>query len=103
MTPQGVFALVPCSASNNTLFWLFLHSVSIPTEGDTRDEWEEHLKTATESFKPTIITTLDSIRGQWGDVFRHAVENSETEILPYFQAPIDREVVEGAVSIARRC
>jgi 2-polyprenyl-6-methoxyphenol hydroxylase-like FAD-dependent oxidoreductase len=89
LTPHGAFALVPCSASNDTLFWMYSHGVPIPPAGNTRDGWEEHSKTATEGFKPTILTAVDSVRGQYGDLLKHVINLTEVvKFYPIFRLPL---------------
>jgi len=89
LTPYGIFGLSPCSASNDTLFWLYSHSVPIPSASNTRDGWEEHSKTATEGFKPTIITALNSVRGQWGNLLKNVVNLTEVvKFYPIFRLPL---------------
>jgi 2-polyprenyl-6-methoxyphenol hydroxylase-like FAD-dependent oxidoreductase len=88
LTPRGVFAVVPCSASNDTLFWLYSRDVPLPPAGNTRDGWEEHSRAAAEGFKGTILAALDSVRGQWGDLFKDVVRLTDVvRFYPNFRLP----------------
>jgi 2-polyprenyl-6-methoxyphenol hydroxylase-like FAD-dependent oxidoreductase len=89
LTPNGIFGLLPCSTSNDMLFWLYSHGVPIPSMGNSRDGWEEHSKTAAEGFKPTIITALNSVRGQWGNLLRDVINLTEVvKFYPIFRLPL---------------
>ena len=37
MTSNGLFILMPCTASRDSLFWFFSREVPIPTTGNNRD------------------------------------------------------------------
>jgi 2-polyprenyl-6-methoxyphenol hydroxylase-like FAD-dependent oxidoreductase len=96
LTPHGIFGLFPCSASNDTLFWLYSHSVPIPSAGNTRDGWEEHSKTAAEGFKPTIITALNSVRGHWGNLLKDVLRLTEVvKFYPIFRLPLGGKWSQG--------
>ncbi|KIN08431.1 hypothetical protein OIDMADRAFT_100207 [Oidiodendron maius Zn] len=38
---HGLFAVTPCSASFDTLFWFFSYEVPVPSSGNNREGWEE--------------------------------------------------------------
>jgi 2-polyprenyl-6-methoxyphenol hydroxylase-like FAD-dependent oxidoreductase len=80
---------MPSSSSNDTLYWLYSHGVPIPSAGNTRDGWEEHSKYAAEGFKPMILTALNSVQGQWGDLLKDVVKlTAVVKFYPVFRLPL---------------
>lgn len=89
-TTEGAFALVPCTAAGDEIFFVFSRKLPIPESGDTRDGWEEHRKKEVESFKNMLLDgVLQSVRGKWGEVLTQAVNSTNSvSFYPIFRLPL---------------
>jgi 2-polyprenyl-6-methoxyphenol hydroxylase-like FAD-dependent oxidoreductase len=89
LTPDGMFALMPCTASGDTLFWFFSHEVPMPSTGNTRDGWEEKNKEEVERFKSTILEVLKDAKGEWGALLKDVVRlTGVVKFYPIFRLPL---------------
>ncbi|KAJ9239218.1 hypothetical protein DTO169E5_4508 [Paecilomyces variotii] len=90
LTTEGAFALVPCTAAGDELFFVFSRKVPLPESGDTRDGWEEHRKKEVESFKNMLLDgVLKDVRGKWGEVLTQAVNGtSSVSFYPVYRLPL---------------
>jgi 2-polyprenyl-6-methoxyphenol hydroxylase-like FAD-dependent oxidoreductase len=89
LTPDGLFALMPCTASGDSLFWFFSHEVPIPATGNTRDGWEEENRKEVERFKSTILHVLKDVRGEWGSLLNDVVKLTKAvKFYPVFRLPL---------------
>ena len=89
LTPDGLFALIPCTASNDNLFWFFSYKVPIPPSGDNRDGWEVHRKKEIEGFKSSLLSVLRNVRGSWGDLMRDVINKTNVvKFFPVFRLPL---------------
>ena len=82
MTREGLFALMKCTASGDSLFWFFSHKVSTP-KSDAQDGWEEKGNKEAEGFKSTSLDFLSDVHGQWGSVKRACQAASSCMSTPY--------------------
>jgi 2-polyprenyl-6-methoxyphenol hydroxylase-like FAD-dependent oxidoreductase len=89
LTPDGLFALMPCTVSGDSLFWFFSHEVSMPAMGNTRDGWEEENKKEVERFKSTILDVLKDVQGEWGSLLKDVIRLTEVvKFYPIFRLPL---------------
>lgn len=90
MTRDGMFAVMPCTASGDTLFWFFQWEVSIPPTGDTQDGWEEQSRQEEDSFKTTLLGFLSEMQTPWGTFLRDVVSHTDVvKFYPIFSLPLD--------------
>jgi len=96
LTPDGIFGLMPCSISNDTIFWLFSHEVPIPSSGNTRDGWEDYSHLSTSSFKPTLMSVLASVRGEWGALLKTVIQTTaDVQFYPIFRLSLGGKWANG--------
>jgi 2-polyprenyl-6-methoxyphenol hydroxylase-like FAD-dependent oxidoreductase len=89
LTPDGLFALMPCTASGDSLFWFFSHEVPIPANGNNRDGWEEENRKEVERFKSTILDVLKDVQGEWGTLLKDIIGHTEAvKFYPIFRLPL---------------
>ena len=80
---------MPCTASGDTLFWLYSYEVSIPTSGNTCDGWEQHRRQEMEKFKHTLLNIPNDISGEHGNAVRNIVGLTEVaKFYPIFRLPL---------------
>jgi 2-polyprenyl-6-methoxyphenol hydroxylase-like FAD-dependent oxidoreductase len=89
LTPDGFFALMPCTASGDSLFWFFSYEVPIPDSGNTRDGWEAENRKEVERFKSTLLDVLKDVQGEWGTLLKEVVKQTEVvKFYPIFRLPL---------------
>lgn len=95
-TQHGIFGVMPCTVSRDTLFWLFSYEVPIPSSGDSREGWEEHSQREQEGFKVALLGILASIQTTWGAFVRDVVENTDAvKFYPIFRLPLGNRWFKG--------
>ncbi|KIW94691.1 uncharacterized protein Z519_04668 [Cladophialophora bantiana CBS 173.52] len=84
LTPHGMFAIIPCTASGDTLFWYFSYEVPMPASGNnsSRDGWAERSRMEEEAFKPTLLPILNDVHTQWGALLKEAVR--KTDVVKFY-------------------
>ncbi|KAF2179547.1 FAD binding domain protein [Zopfia rhizophila CBS 207.26] len=88
LTADGLFALSPCTASRDIIYWFISRQVPIPTAGDTRDGWEERGKKEIEGLKSTLLGLLGDAKTEWMDMVRDVVRLTEVvKFYPIFRVP----------------
>lgn len=90
LTEGGMFAVVPCTVSHDTLFWFFQWEVPIPAAGEaSRDGWEESSRREEEGFKATLLGFLRDVGTPWGAFMRNVVRATEVvKFFPIFRLPL---------------
>jgi len=91
LTPDGLFAVLPCTASGDTIFWFFAYELPVPDSGNTnnRDGWEAHSKREADEFKHLLLNVLRDMHGEWGDTLKTIVNSTETvQFYPIFRLPL---------------
>lgn len=87
-TADGAFAMLPCTASGDEMYWFFSREVPIPPTGNTRDGWEESGKKEVASLKDNLLDVLGDGPGEWLDTLRQAVKVSDViKFYPVFKLP----------------
>lgn len=95
-TRHGLFAVMPCSASFDTIFWFFSYEVPIPTSGNNREGWEEQGRREDDGFKAALLGFLGDIQMEWGGLPEgRDQENRNSEVLSYLPASSWRQMVSG--------
>ncbi|KAL2823203.1 hypothetical protein BDW59DRAFT_173683 [Aspergillus cavernicola] len=88
ITSEGLFALIPCTASGDELFWFFSRETPAPESEDARDGWEVRRQEALGNFKTDITAALAEVKGDWGEVIRAVVKNPEAiQFYPVYRLP----------------
>jgi 2-polyprenyl-6-methoxyphenol hydroxylase-like FAD-dependent oxidoreductase len=88
-TTTGLFGVMPCTASNDHLYWFYSREVPIPDSGDTRDGWEAYGNKQVESFKNNLLDVLGDVHGQWGDFLKDVVDKTDTiKFYPIYRLPL---------------
>jgi 2-polyprenyl-6-methoxyphenol hydroxylase-like FAD-dependent oxidoreductase len=83
-----MFAVMPCTASGDEIFWFFSREVDVPESGDTKDGWELHRKKEIEGFKSTLLDILSDTRGEWGDFLKEIVNRTiAVKFYPIYRLP----------------
>ncbi|KIN05152.1 hypothetical protein OIDMADRAFT_39531 [Oidiodendron maius Zn] len=96
LTPDGVVGLMPCTASGDTLFWLFSYEVPVPAVDNTQDAWEERRKAEVEGFKITLLRILHDAQGEFGTLLKQVVRTTETvQFYPVSRLPLGRKWSKG--------
>lgn len=101
LTQDGLFAVLPCTASGDTIFWFFAYELPAPDSGNinSRDGWEAHNRREVDGFKHLLLNILRDMHGEWGDAFKNIVDSTETvQFYPIFRLPLG-----GKWSRGRRC
>jgi 2-polyprenyl-6-methoxyphenol hydroxylase-like FAD-dependent oxidoreductase len=89
LTPDGFFALMPCTASGDSLFWFFSYEVPIPDSGNTRDGREAENRKEVDRFKSTLLDVLKDVQGEWGTLLKEVVKQTEViKFYPIFRLPL---------------
>ncbi|KKK22586.1 hypothetical protein P175DRAFT_0500123 [Aspergillus ochraceoroseus IBT 24754] len=89
-TPDGLFALTPCTPSGDELFWFFSRETPIEESEDTRDGWEVRRRDAVANFQSILLETLKDVKGHWGETLRTVVELTDTiHFFPVYHLPPD--------------
>ncbi|EXJ71081.1 uncharacterized protein A1O5_06074 [Cladophialophora psammophila CBS 110553] len=99
LTPHKMFALMPCTASGDTLYWVFSYEVPMPASGSSssRDGWAERSRIEEEGFKPTLLAILNDVPTKWGALLREVV--GKTDVVKFY--PIYRLRLGGKWSRGR--
>ena len=88
-TRHGLFAVMPCSASFDTIFWFFSYEVPIPSSGNNREGWEEQGRREDDGFKAALLGFLGDIQMEWGAFLRDVIKKTETvKFFPIFRLPL---------------
>ena len=96
LTPEGNFGIMPCTASNDTLYWLFSYEVPIPTSGNTREGWEEHRRIEVEGFKTSLLHFLKDAKGEWGSFSKEVIRKTDAvKFYLIFRLPLGRKWSRG--------
>ncbi|KAL1849239.1 hypothetical protein Plec18170_007531 [Paecilomyces lecythidis] len=86
-TTDGVLAIIPCTASNDDIFWFFSGEVSVPESGE--HGWEVYRHKEVQEFKSAILSVLGQVRGQWGDFVRGVIQRtSSISFTPIYRLPL---------------
>lgn len=89
LTRDGLFAVMPCTASGDSLYWFYSYDVPIPPSGDNRDGWEEHRKKEVDGFKSTLLSVLRDVQGLWGHLLRDVISQTKVvKFYPVFRLPL---------------
>ncbi|KAJ5919356.1 hypothetical protein N7466_010299 [Penicillium verhagenii] len=75
---DGLFSVIPCTASSDYLYWFFSRKVEMPKDGGSRDGWEAFGKKDVENLKSGLFDTLKSVAGEWGNALRGLISATET-------------------------
>ncbi|PMD30644.1 FAD binding domain protein [Hyaloscypha variabilis F] len=89
LVTDGLFAITPCTRSGDSIYWFFSREVTMPSSGYTRDGWEEHGNKEVGEFKATMDGFLKDLKGEWGDLLRRVVYQTEVvKFYPIFRLPL---------------
>jgi 2-polyprenyl-6-methoxyphenol hydroxylase-like FAD-dependent oxidoreductase len=77
-TSDGLFSVVPCTASGEHLYWFYSRKVAIPDDEGSRDGWEAYGQKAVQDLKRDMYDVLKDITGAWGDALRGLISATET-------------------------
>ncbi|KAJ5716917.1 hypothetical protein N7488_002563 [Penicillium malachiteum] len=81
-TSDGLFSVVPCTASGDQLYWFYSRRIEMPGDEDSRDGWETFGQKAVEELKTGMFDALKDVTGQWGDAIRGLI--SETDTIKFY-------------------
>ncbi|KAJ5633716.1 hypothetical protein N7528_001558 [Penicillium herquei] len=77
-TSDGLFSVVPCTASGDQLYWFYSRRIEMPGDEDSRDGWEAFGQKAVEELKRGMFDALKDVTGQWGDAIRGLISATDT-------------------------
>jgi 2-polyprenyl-6-methoxyphenol hydroxylase-like FAD-dependent oxidoreductase len=87
-TAEGMFGVIPCTASGDEIFWFFSREVAIPESGETRDGWEVHRKKEVEGFQTMLLDILGDASGEWGYMLKELVrKTTAVKFYPVYRLP----------------
>ncbi|KAJ5727698.1 hypothetical protein N7493_005518 [Penicillium malachiteum] len=75
---DGLFSVVPCTASGDQLYWVYSRRIEIPGDEDSRDGWEAFGQKAIQELKTGMFDALKDVTGQWGDAIRGLISATDT-------------------------
>lgn len=88
-TRHGLFSVMPCSTSNDSLYWFFQYEVPTPPSGNSREGWEEHCQREEDGFKAALLGFLGDVQMEWGAFLRDVIKKTETvKFFPIFRLPL---------------
>ncbi|KAJ9131814.1 Lysophospholipase [Pleurostoma richardsiae] len=98
MTSEGLFGVMPCTASGDHLYWFYSREVPIPGGQGDREGWEAYGKKEVDGFKDSLIQVLHGSHGQWADQLREIIQKTDTiKFYPIYKMPT------AAVWSTKRC
>lgn len=87
-TAEGMFAVIPCTATADELFWFFSREVDVPESGETKDGWEVHRKKEVEGFQSMLLEILSEAKGEWGELLKELVrQTTSVKFYPVYRLP----------------
>ncbi|CVL00357.1 related to 2-polyprenyl-6-methoxyphenol hydroxylase and related FAD-dependent oxidoreductases [Fusarium mangiferae] len=89
LTRQGLFGVMPCTASGSHLYWFYSRQVPLPS-GDSREGWETYNKQQVAGFKENLESVFADATGHWSDQLREMVQKTDTiKFYPLYKMPPD--------------
>jgi 2-polyprenyl-6-methoxyphenol hydroxylase-like FAD-dependent oxidoreductase len=86
-TPDGLFAMMSCTASCDTLYWLFSYE---------REGWEGYRRSEVEGFKSSLLNNLKDSSGEWWSLLKEVVRKTDiVKFYPIFKLPLERKWSRG--------
>ena len=87
ITPHGLVAVSPYTATADHLYWFFSRSVPVPESG-SRDGWEAVSKHEVDGFKEKLLDTLADATGDWNGILRKIIcETDRVKFYPLYKMP----------------
>ncbi|KAJ6028136.1 hypothetical protein N7540_003712 [Penicillium herquei] len=77
-TSDGLFSVVPCTASGDQLYWFYSRKIEMPKDEGSRDGWEAFGQKAVQDLKTGMFDALKNVTGEWGDAIRGLISATET-------------------------
>lgn len=88
-TTDGVLAVIPCTASNDEIFWFFSGEIPVPESGE--NGWEEHRRKEVQEVKNSILDILHQVQGRWGDFVRDLIRRTDKiSFTPIYRIPLGK-------------
>ncbi|KAK5994735.1 6-hydroxynicotinate 3-monooxygenase-like protein [Cladobotryum mycophilum] len=88
LTPEGMFAVTPCTASGDKLYWFYSREVAIPGGEDNREGWEAFSKKEVEGFKDNLQRVIRDASGEWAGRMREVIYKTDTiKFYPVYTMP----------------
>jgi len=87
ITPHGLVAVSPYTATSDHLYWFFSRSVP-PPESGSRDGWEAVSKHEVDGFKETLLDILANATGDWNGKLRKIIcDTDRVKFYPLYKMP----------------
>lgn len=88
LTTDGLLAASPCTGSQDMIYWFFSRELAIPSNGDTRDGWEERGREQVETIKSTVLDLIKESKGEWGYTMKEMIRKTNTlRFYPVYRLP----------------
>ncbi|OGM42002.1 salicylate hydroxylase [Aspergillus bombycis] len=89
LTEQGMFMVMLATAAGDEVAWGLSQEVPLPDAGDSRDGWEVYRQKEVNGFKSNMHQILEKLHGDWGDLLRQLVENTDVmKFYPVYRLPL---------------
>jgi 2-polyprenyl-6-methoxyphenol hydroxylase-like FAD-dependent oxidoreductase len=87
ITPHGLVAVSPYTATADHLYWFFSRSVPLP-ESASRDGWEAVSKHEVDGFKERLLGILADATGDWNGKLRKIIcDTDRVKFYPLYKMP----------------